>query len=119
MKRFPLVVLLSVLAIGLIVVLAIASANSEGEELSDGNPDPQPIEVDTQVMAPAAVDTELGGPNDSSDYPSEGTVTDRAGDDQRPLADPEPEAETLDDLAPGDPTSVSPSAKNDAPDRQQ
>lgn len=102
MKRFPVAVILSILAVALIAALAIASATSEGDELGDGNPDPRPIDVETQPPAPVVVDTEAAGTEGSSDYPSEGAVTDRAGDDRRPLPDAG-EAETLDDLAPVDP----------------
>ena len=119
MKRFPLAVLLSVLAVALIAALAIASSRSEGGEIADGNADPEPINVETQLPAPVVVDTEAEGTAGSSDYPSEGAVTDRAGDDQRPVREGAQEAETLDDLAPGDPTSVEPSDKISAPDRQQ
>lgn len=124
MKRFPLVLVLSILAIAVIAVLAIAASRSEGGELADGNPDPEEIEMRTLPPAPVAVDTPVEGAVGESDYPSEdgassGTVTDRAGDGRRPVRENAQEAETLDDLAPGDPTSVSPSDQADAPSRQQ
>ena len=117
MRRFPLAVLLCIAAVALIAVLAIASSRSEGGELADGNPDPEEIEMRTLPPAPVAVDTPAEGTVGEADYPSERTPADRAGDDRRPVDDGQ-EAETLDDLAPGDPTSVSPSDQADAPNRQ-
>ena len=70
MKRFPVAVLLSVLAIGLIIVAALwASAPEDGT--GDRDYDPAEVEVQPDVpMAPAAVDTEaLGADEGSSDYP--------------------------------------------------
>ena len=119
MKRFPIAVVLSILAVALIAILAIASSRSEGGELADGNPDPEEIEMRTLPPAPVAVDTPAEGTVGETDYPSERTPADRAGDDRRPLPEDAREAETLDDLAPGDPTSVSPSDQADAPSRQQ